>query len=112
MPTHTELATKLLGDAAEFFLTLGEQNPPLMEQMQENATVFEQMAEILTGDPRGTMAGTPNAELAGKLLKDASIFFLTLASQNESIKQQMTENAAVFEQIGNLVTDDPLGILK
>jgi hypothetical protein len=80
--------------------------------MQENATVFEQMAEILTQDPRGAMAGTPNAELAGKLLKDAAIFFMTLASQNESIKQQMSENAAVFEQIGILVSDDPLGILQ
>ena len=112
MPTHTELAAKLLNDASEFFLTLGEQNPPLMEQMQENASVFQHMAEILTNDPRGALGGTPNAELAGKLLKDAASFFFTLAGQNENIKEQMSENAAVFEQIGNLVTDDPLGILE
>jgi len=42
MPTHAELSAKLLVDAATFFKTLGEQNEPLKEQMDENADVFEQ----------------------------------------------------------------------
>jgi hypothetical protein len=112
MPTHAELASKLLFDAAEFFLTLGEQNPPLMDQMQENADVFRQMAAILAEQPQGQLSGTPIAELGGKLLKDAATFFTTLASQNPPIKQQMMENATVFHQIGELVTQNPLGILE
>lgn len=40
MPTHAELASKLLADAASFFRTLGDQNQPLKEQMDENANVF------------------------------------------------------------------------
>lgn len=112
MPTHAELASKLLLDAAQFFTTLGEQNPPLIEQMQENASVFTQMAEIISQDPRGMLGDTPSAELAGKLLKDAAIFFTTLAQQNPAIEQQMRDNAAVFDQIGDLVADNPLGILQ
>lgn len=112
MPTHSELASKLLIDAAQFFATLGEQNPPLIEQMQENTTVFQQMSEILMQDPRGMLGDTPVAELAGKLLKDAATFFKTLAQQNPSIAQQMLDNAAVFEQIGTLVAENPLGTLQ
>lgn len=111
MPTHAELSTKLLVDAADFFVTLGEQNPPLKEQMEENATVFQQMGTLLSQEPQGALNGTPHGELAGKLLIDASTFFTTLAEQNEPIKEQMLENANVYKQIGELVISDPLGIL-
>lgn len=53
MPTHAELAGRLLRDAASFFRTIGEQNAPIAEQMQENATVFEQVAELVENDPTG-----------------------------------------------------------
>ncbi len=111
MPTHAELASKLLVDAADFFLTLGEQNPPLKDQMVENATVFKQMGGLLTQDPQGALNNTPHSELAGKLLIDAATFFITLANQNEPIKEQMEENANVYKQIGELVMKNPLGIL-
>ncbi len=111
MPTHAELATKLLVDAADFFLTLGEQNPPLKEQMEENATVFRQMGSQLSQQPTGALNGTPHGELAGKLLVDASTFFTTLAEQNEPIKEQMLENANVYKQIGELVIRQPMGVL-
>ncbi|HOO81398.1 MAG TPA: hypothetical protein PK513_02715 [Alphaproteobacteria bacterium] len=111
MPTHAELASKLLIDAADFFLTLGEQNPPLKDQMEENATVFKQMGALLTQEPQGALNDTPHGELAGKLLIDAATFFTTLAEQNEPIKEQMLENANVYKQIGELVIKDPLGIL-
>ena len=111
MPTHAELAGKLLGDAATFFRTLAEQNDSLAEQMTENATVFDQMVNLITQDPNGELEGTSNAELTSRLLKDAAGFFRTLAEQNEPIREQMNENAAVYEQIGDLVADDPLGIL-
>lgn len=111
MPTHSELAGKLLVDAATFFRTLAEQNESLREQMTENATVFEQMSNLIMQDPNGDLQGTTHAELTGRLLKDAAGFFRTLAAQNEPIKEQMEENANVYDQIGDLVSSDPNGVL-
>ncbi len=111
MPTHAELAGKLLNDAATFFRTLAEQNESLEEQMTENSTVFDQMATLVMDDPFGELEGTEHAELAGRLLKDAAGFFRTLAEQNEPIRDQMYENADVYEQIGEMVIEDPDGIL-
>lgn len=53
MPSHSELAAKLLRDAAAFFKTISEQNPPLKEQMDENADVFEKVADLVEKDPKG-----------------------------------------------------------
>tara|TARA_B100000508_G_scaffold140466_1_gene141592 strand:+ start:1065 stop:1241 length:177 start_codon:yes stop_codon:yes gene_type:complete len=53
MPAHSELAAKLLRDAAAFFQTIAEQNPPLKEQMDENADVFKQVADLVESDPNG-----------------------------------------------------------
>ncbi len=53
MPSHSELAAKLLRDAAAFFKTIAEQNPPLKDQMDENADVFEQVADLVETDPNG-----------------------------------------------------------
>lgn len=111
MPTHSELAGKLLGDAATFFRTLADQNDDLREQMTENSTVFDQMGGLIMQDPSGEMEGTSHAELTARLLKDAAGFFRTLAEQNEPISDQMNENASVYEQISDLVAEDPLGIL-
>lgn len=111
MPTHAELAGKLLIDAAGFFKTLAEQNPDIQAEMTENAGVFEQMAALITQEPRGNINDKSHAELAGKLLEDAAAFFRTLAEQNEPIKEQMEENANVFDQIAKLVSDDPLGVM-
>jgi hypothetical protein len=53
MPSHAELAAKLLRDAAAFFKTISEQNPPLKEQMDENADVFQQVADLVEQNPTG-----------------------------------------------------------
>lgn len=111
MPTHAELSSKLLIDAAQFFRDLGSQNAELKDQMEENATVFDQVAALLTQQPEGELNGSKHSELAGKLLVDAATFFVTLAEQNEPIKDQMLENANVYKQIGELVMNNPLGIL-
>lgn len=111
MPTHAELSIRLLNDAADFFTALGENNDPLKAQMEENATVFAQMAALLEQDAQGILNNAPYSELAGKLLQDAAGFFRSLADQNEPLKEQMHENANVYEQIGGLVMNDPLGIL-
>jgi hypothetical protein len=55
MATHAQLAARLLRDAASFFRTIGEQNPPLAEQMKDNATVFEQVAQLVESDPTGVI---------------------------------------------------------
>ena len=55
MPAHNELAAKLLRDAAAFFKTIAEQNPPLKDQMDENADVFEQVADLVETDPTGVI---------------------------------------------------------
>jgi hypothetical protein len=50
-PTMAQLAAKLLRDAATFFENVGLQNPPLAEQMQDNAAVYRQVADMLEVDP-------------------------------------------------------------
>jgi len=55
MPSHSQLAAKLLRDAAAFFQTIAEQNPPLKEQMDENADVFTQVADLVENDPNGVI---------------------------------------------------------
>lgn len=53
MATHADLAAKLLKDAAIFFRSVGEQNSGLKEQMDDNADVYDQVAELLLADPHG-----------------------------------------------------------
>lgn len=55
MPSHAQLAAKLLRDASVFFRTIGDQNPPLKIQMDENAVVFEQVASLVEQDPTGVI---------------------------------------------------------
>jgi hypothetical protein len=55
MISHAQLAAKLLRDAAVFFRTIGEQNPPLQIQMKENADVFEQVADLVEAEPTGVI---------------------------------------------------------
>ncbi len=58
MPSHAELAAKLLRDASAFFKTIAEQNPPLKEQMDENSDVFEQVADLVEQNPTGQIEET------------------------------------------------------
>lgn len=53
--THAILAARLLRDAAAFFRSLGEQNPPLKEQMDENAGIFSEVADLVEKDPNGVL---------------------------------------------------------
>ena len=64
MPSHAEVAAKLLRDAAGFFQTVGEQNPSLKSQMDENANVFTQVAGLVESDPNGELQ-TDEAPPAG-----------------------------------------------
>ncbi len=51
-------------------------------------------------------------ELAAQLLGDAAAFFETLAEQNEPLREQMTENAAVFREVGHLTATNPMGEIQ
>jgi len=53
MTTHAQIAARLLRDAASFFRTLAEQNPPLHDAMTENASIFEDVAALVEHDPLG-----------------------------------------------------------
>lgn len=53
--THAELAARLLRDAASFFRHLAEENPTLHDSMVENATIYDQVAEMVEQSPSQTI---------------------------------------------------------
>lgn len=55
MATYAQISAKLLRDAATFFRNVGAQNPPLQEQMDDNASVYEQVADLVEKDPLGVL---------------------------------------------------------
>ena len=55
MARNADVAAKLLRDAAEFFLTIGEENPSMMMRLRENAEVYRAMAELVEEDPEGDL---------------------------------------------------------
>ena len=55
MSTYAQLAAKLLRDAATFFRNVGDQNEPLRENMYDNASVYDQVAELVERDPMGVL---------------------------------------------------------
>jgi hypothetical protein len=56
MATNAEIAARLLRDAAGFFRSVGEQNPPLKEHMDHNAQAFEVIADRVETDPTGELS--------------------------------------------------------
>ncbi|WP_338241174.1 hypothetical protein [Aurantiacibacter hainanensis] len=62
MPTNSELAAKMLRDASMFFRQVGEQNPPVADQMNQNAAVYEQVAQLVESDPTGEVPAQEPAE--------------------------------------------------
>jgi len=55
---------------------------------------------------------TSNVELAIKLLRDAAGFFRNVGEQNPSLKIQMLDNADVYDQVADLLEDDPAGLIE
>lgn len=52
------------------------------------------------------------AQIASRLLRDAATFFRNVGEQNESLREQMNDNAAVYDQVADLVERQPMGELK
>ncbi|MGQ0527335.1 MAG: hypothetical protein ACT4OY_04805 [Alphaproteobacteria bacterium] len=111
MPAHSDLAIQMLNEAASFFRRLGEQNEAIRTQITQNAKVFEQVAALLEKNPAGRVGEKTYIQMAVKLLEDAAGFFRRLGDQNELIREQMEQNAIVYEQMGALLEKDPEGNL-
>lgn len=52
-----------------------------------------------------------HAQIAGRLLRDAAKFFRNVGEQNEPLREQMNDNAKVYDQAARLLEADPLGEL-
>jgi uncharacterized protein Yka (UPF0111/DUF47 family) len=50
-----------------------------------------------------------HAEMAAQLLREAADFFSHLAKDNPEVSKEMLENAAIYEQVANLIEKDPTG---
>jgi hypothetical protein len=58
MPTHAEIAGKLLRDAAEFFRSVADENPEIGDKLKESAATFENVATLVEQDPTGHLPET------------------------------------------------------
>jgi hypothetical protein len=53
MATYAQISARMLRDAAKFFRNVGAQNEALREQMDDNATVYEGIADLVENNPLG-----------------------------------------------------------
>jgi len=53
--TNAQLAAVLLRESATFFMTLGQQNEPVLEQMTQNSEVYRATAAVLEVNPVGQL---------------------------------------------------------
>ena len=66
MATYAQLGYKLLRDAATFFRNVGAQNDALKEQMNDNASVYEQVADLVEASPHGSLDMSDDAPAEAK----------------------------------------------
>lgn len=52
-----------------------------------------------------------HAQLAGRLLRDAAVFFRHLAEENPALADAMQDNAQIYEQAAGLIEQDANGII-
>ncbi len=55
MTTNAELAAKLLREAATIFRTLGAPDPELGGRLDEFASVYDQVADLVEQNPSGVL---------------------------------------------------------
>jgi hypothetical protein len=55
MTTHAELAAKLLREAATMFRSLRAPDAELGERLNEFASIYEQVADLVEQDPTGLL---------------------------------------------------------
>lgn len=52
-----------------------------------------------------------HAQIAARLLRDAATFFRNVAMQNGHLREQLNDNAALYDEVADLVESDPAGAL-
>ena len=52
-----------------------------------------------------------HAQVAGRLLRDAATFFRNVAAQNEHLREQLNDNAKVYDEVAQLIEADPMGVI-
>lgn len=55
MATHAQVAARLLRDAATFFRNVAPQNEASCETLNDNAGVYDQVADLVEAAPLGTL---------------------------------------------------------
>jgi hypothetical protein len=61
MTTIANVGADMLRAAANFFRAVGEENPALSEQMSQNATAYDNVAQLLETDPTKEVEAPPVA---------------------------------------------------
>lgn len=56
MPTHAELAAKLLLESAKFYRAVGDDNPEMRESMESMASACDTVADLVASDPTGELS--------------------------------------------------------
>lgn len=54
MATNADVAAQVLRNCAEFFSSVGEQNPSIKNQMESNAEACTAAAQLVEEDPTGS----------------------------------------------------------
>lgn len=107
MPCYADLASDLLNEAANFFVRVTQNRPDILPQMEENAATFRQMAGLIKNDPDGAVEHLTHGEMAGRLLEDAALFFISIGQENPPIQEQMEQNATIFKHLAQEVRANP-----
>lgn len=106
MPSHAEVAARMLDNAATFYANFAAHNPDVRIQMVRKSEIYKAASEALPIQP------VASATAAAKLLREAAAFFRMVAEKNPPIQELMAENADLFEQMAGPVESDPLGQME
>lgn len=112
MNTYAEMSAELLIEAANFFSKLAQKNTSIQKQMAENVATFRQMAELIKTHPEGRIEHLSHGEMTARLLKEAAIFFRAVGEQNLPLKDQMDQNAEIYDTVAAVVAKTPTKRLK
>jgi hypothetical protein len=124
---YTEVAQKLLQNAAVFFRNLARDNAGPGKAMNENAAAFEKVADLIGQNPNGVIEPLTGAQqmadgststkalrltrIAANLLRDAANLFSVVAQNNPVIADMMRENAASYSELADSLERDPTGTM-
>lgn len=62
MPTHAQLAAKLLKESAKFYRAIGDDNPQMRDNMESMASACDTVAGLVETDPTGELSMTSFGE--------------------------------------------------